>query len=97
MYEAKQTGRNRCMAWHTPNAARDHLRRVFKAGHISFDGRHSTIDCTVRGLSAVGASIDVISAGDIPEHFKLTIPGDHITCNCRILGKRDRHIAVAFE
>jgi diguanylate cyclase (GGDEF)-like protein len=97
MYEAKQAGRNRCMAWHAPNIAPDRLRRVFKAGHISFHGGASTINCTVRGLSAVGASIDVISTGDIPEHFRLIIPVDHIARNCRILGKRERHIDIAFE
>lgn len=96
MYEAKQTGRNRCVAWRPPERVPAHLRRVFKAGHISLADGEASIDCTVRGLSDSGASLDVLNAGGIPEQFKLTIPIDEIERACRVLTKRDRHIDVAF-
>ncbi|QUS39768.1 sensor domain-containing diguanylate cyclase [Tardiphaga alba] len=97
MYEAKQTGRNRCIAWRTPEVAADLMRRVFKAGHITFNAGHSTIDCTVRGLSEMGASIDVFSTTDIPERFKLSIPVDHLSRACHVLGKREKHLDVVFD
>jgi diguanylate cyclase (GGDEF)-like protein len=98
MYEAKQSGRNRCIAWRAPpEFAPDQLRRVFKAGKIAFHTGHSTIDCTVRGLSEIGARIDVFSTGDIPERFKLSIPVDHVSRACRVLSKRDKHLNVAFD
>lgn len=97
MYEAKLAGRNRCMSWHAPDAPPDHLRRVFKAGKISFNAGQSSIDCTIRGLSQTGASIDVSSTADIPERFKLVVAIDHIARACRVLGKRDRHVDVIFE
>jgi diguanylate cyclase (GGDEF)-like protein len=97
MYEAKQSGRNRCIEWNEREVTPGHLHRVCKAGHITFNGGHSTIDCTVRGLSDIGASIDVLSTKDIPEQFKLTIPADHLARSCHILGKRERHLEIAFE
>jgi diguanylate cyclase (GGDEF)-like protein len=97
MYEAKQSGRNRCVEWQAREVAPSNLRRVFKAGHISFNGGQSTIDCTVRGLSEVGASLDVLSTKDIPERFKLSIPIDHLSRACHILDKRERHIEIAFD
>ena len=97
MYEAKQSGRNRCVEWQVREVAPSNLRRVFKAGHISFNGGRSTMDCTVRGLSTSGASLDVLSTKDIPEQFKLSIPVDQLTRACHILGKRERHIEIAFD
>lgn len=97
MYEAKQSGRNRCVEWQVREVAPSNLRRVFKAGHISFNGGQSTMDCTVRGLSTNGASLDVLSTKDIPEQFKLCIPVDQLTRACHILGKRERHIEIAFD
>ena len=52
LYAAKAAGRNTCTLWQPRE--RDMtgmLRRVFKAGRISFNAGNSTIDCTVRGLS----------------------------------------------
>lgn len=98
MYEAKQSGRNRCVSWRAPpETTPEQLRRVFKAGQIAFHAGHSTIDCTVRGLSELGASIDVCSTVDVPERFKLSIPVDHLSRVCRVLARREKHLDVAFD
>ncbi|MET0907661.1 MAG: sensor domain-containing diguanylate cyclase [Tardiphaga sp.] len=98
MYEAKKSGRNRCVASQSPpEIAPDQLRRVFKAGKIAFNAGHSAIDCTVRGLSEKGARVDVWSTHDIPERFKLSIPADYFSRACRVVSKGDKSIDVAFD
>ncbi len=76
LYDAKASGRNRCVAW-TPgeNVTPSITRRVFKAGRISLDGGQS-FGCTVRTLSDSGASIDVVSSADIPDLVRLQIEAD---------------------
>ncbi len=97
LYQAKAQGRNRCIVWQTTNTPQpNQRRRVFKAGRIAFNGGASTIDCTVRGLSDQGASLDVISTADVPSVFKLRIDADDLSRGCRIIEKRDRHIDVEF-
>jgi diguanylate cyclase (GGDEF)-like protein len=108
LYEAKAEGRNRCKEWlpadsaltapATPDvpATASVIRRVLKSGQITFNAGRSTIDCTVRALSDVGASIDVISSAGIPDSFKLQIESDGFSRGCRIISKRDRRIDVQF-
>jgi diguanylate cyclase (GGDEF)-like protein len=59
MYSAKNNGRNQVLAWveAAPSIAPS-LRRVFKAGQISFNAGRSTIDCTVRALSESAATLE---------------------------------------
>ena len=97
LYKAKADGRNRCTEWHgqqavTPSA----VRRVLKQGRIVFNSGRSTIDCTVRALSELGATIQVISTSAIPERFKLQIDSDHFSRGCHIVSKRDRQLELAF-
>ena len=97
MYGAKQAGRNQALAWiDRAPALAPIARRVFKAGTISFNAGHSTIDCTVRGLSREGATIEVISTASVPERFKLAIGVDALSRACRITSRADNRIDVAF-
>jgi diguanylate cyclase (GGDEF)-like protein len=97
LYDAKQQGRNRSVVW---LSAEDRLavqrRRVLKAGQILFNGRSSTVDCTVRSLSAEGAGLDVYSSGAIPRRFELAIRGDGLCKPCRVVSQTEKHIEVAF-
>jgi hypothetical protein len=45
-------------------------RRVLKADSISFGG--GAIDCTVRNISDVGATLDVVTPLFVPDRFKLS-------------------------
>ena len=97
LYDAKAQGRNRCVVWQAAEKVNPSLlRRVFKSGRIAFNGGQSSIDCTVRGLSDQGASLDVISTANVPDVFKLRIDADDLSRGCRVLAKRDRHLEVEF-
>lgn len=97
LYAAKAAGRDTCSSWKTTEPTPTHqLRRVFKAGRISFNAGHSTIDCTVRGLSDTGASLDVASTAGIPRRFKLQIGADKISRLCDVASVRDKTVQVQF-
>jgi diguanylate cyclase (GGDEF)-like protein len=97
LYDAKAQGRNRCRLWHSRETSDPELlRRVFKAGQIAFNGGRSTIDCTVRGLSDLRASLAVINTADIPGQFKLRIEADDLSRVCRVVAKRERQLEVEF-
>jgi diguanylate cyclase (GGDEF)-like protein len=97
LYDAKARGRNRCTLWQTRETSDPELlRRVFKAGQIAFNGGRSTIDCTVRGLSDLRASLAVITTADIPGQFKLRIEADDLSRVCRVVAKRERQLEVEF-
>jgi diguanylate cyclase (GGDEF)-like protein len=96
--EAKADGRNRCKLWqHAAVAEPSIRRRVLKAGRITFLNGHSAIDCTVRSLSDVDASVDVISSAGIPDTFKLQIESDGIHRAARIVSKTERRLELAFQ
>ncbi len=97
LYEAKASGRNCVTVWRDPNAPNViQRRRVLKAGQILFNGRTSTIDCTVRSLSHDGAGLDVINSASVPTIFELSIKADGFEKTCKILSHSERHIEVAF-
>jgi hypothetical protein len=95
LYGAKDLGRNACVMW---KAAADPtvMRRVFKAGQIVFNAGRSAIDCTIRGLCANGASLEVVSTAGIPQAFKLAIIGDGLSRSCGVTAKHNRRLEVAF-
>jgi len=98
LYAAKAAGRNNCQLWQAdgpPEAGL--LRRVLKAGQITFNGGRSTIECTIRGLSGNGAMLQVISTAGVPERFKLGVVSEELHRMCRIVQKRDNQIEVVFE
>jgi len=97
LYEAKARGRNLVVAWHNhkrPEA--DVRRRVLKAGVIHFNGRVSTVDCTVRSLAGNGAGLDLSNSFGLPETFNLTIRSDGFDVPCRIVSQTERHVEVKF-
>jgi diguanylate cyclase (GGDEF)-like protein len=97
LYAAKAAGRNNCQMWHEQQPESGLLRRVLKAGQITFNGGRSTIECTIRGLSKSGAMIQVISTAGVPERFKLGVVSEELHRMCKIAQKRDNQIEVAFE
>ncbi|MGE4246008.1 MAG: diguanylate cyclase [Parvibaculaceae bacterium] len=97
LYEAKRTGRNRCVVWRAAEGETPtQRRRVLKGGQILFNGRRSIMDCTVRSLSQEGAGLAVISSGSIPPRFDLRIKGDNIDRPCRVISQTDRTLEVEF-
>ena len=70
-------------------------RRTLKAARILIAGK-SVIDCTVRNLTAKGASLEVGSPVGIPDTFELSIPVDNLTRKCKVNWRQQRKIGVEF-
>ena len=98
LYSAKSAGRNRCTAPQGSDVIRNDvaLRRVFKAGQIVFNGRGSTMNCTVRLLSERGARLDVSNSTGVPSRFSLIIKSDDFDRPCRIAAQTEKNIDVHF-
>jgi len=98
LYEAKNTGRNRCVAWKRSDDGQERgpRRRVLKAGQIRFDKRPQPLDCTIRFLAEDGAGIDVSSSAGIPDTFTLNIAAEDTEKRCRVTSRTEKHIEVLF-
>ena len=97
LYDAKAAGRNRAVAYKPSQGERAlNRRRVLKGGHILFNDRKSSLDCTVRSLSEEGAGIDVYNSLGIPKRFALEIVGDGVERECRVVDQSEKHIEVEF-
>lgn len=98
MYQAKQAGRDRCVAWGSAEApGASERRRVLKAGTIIFNDRRSTFDCTIRSLGADGANITVSNASGIPPHFVLAIQAEGFETSCHVVAQDQNHLEVCFR
>lgn len=95
LYEAKAAGRNQSIA-----ADHNHLcdasLRVLRAGLISFNAGSSSVECTVRRLSASGAQLQVSPTTFLPDTFKLGIEADGLSRMCRILERQGATVVVAM-
>ncbi|MEO5804936.1 PilZ domain-containing protein [Devosia sp.] len=70
-------------------------QRTLKGGKIALNDGYSTIDCTVRNLSATGALLRVTSIIGVPDQFKLVM-NDGRSFDCKIAWKRETELGVAF-
>jgi hypothetical protein len=73
---------------------RTQRQRVLKAGTISFGG--ASIDCTIRNLTTLGASLNVASPVGIPDKFVLIVRSDDTTRQCIVVWRKEKQIGVAF-
>lgn len=73
-------------------------RKTLKSGHIVFNAGRSTIDGTIRNLSAKGAKLQVPSVVGIPDTFDLFLDGAaHTRQPCRVKWRTLREIGVEFH
>lgn len=72
-------------------------RRVLKAGIVAFNGRHSTLPCTVRNISATGAQLRMPGTASAPDTFDLIIELDGLEASCTVVWRRGEDIGVRFE
>lgn len=94
LYEAKGSGRNRCVAWRSTDD-KPVRQKLLKAGRIEVDGK--AIDCSVRGVSEAGASLVVSDASVIPAHFNLSIQGEARKREARVVERSSRSLEVSFH
>jgi len=69
---------------------------VLKAGQIFFNGRSSTMSCTVRFLSDWGAWLDVSNSEGLPNRFDLVVKSDGLDKACRVVAQTQTRIDVHF-
>jgi hypothetical protein len=69
-------------------------RTAVKTGRIRF-GKTSE-NCTVRDMSATGASIEVTDAMSVPERFSLVLEMESAARKCVVMWRRDRQLGVKF-
>jgi hypothetical protein len=69
--------------------------RTFKAATIEFDG--AGIDCTVRNMSATGASLEVPSPVGIPHEITLNVPTRQLRRHGYIVWRKQKRVGVTFD
>lgn len=80
----------------TPDSRSATRRKTLKGGRIIFNAGRSTIDCTIRDLSAKGAKLQVTSVVGIPNTFDLSIGGADRQ-PCLVVWRSLKELGVAFQ
>lgn len=70
--------------------------RVLKSGIIAFNGRHSTMPCTVRNISATGVRLRSETVDTIPDTFELFIELDGLEAECAVTWRNGRDVGAKF-
>jgi hypothetical protein len=71
-------------------------RRVLKAGVVAYNGRHTTLPCSVRDVSDTGARLRIEGSIAAPDTFELIIPLDGLEASCQVAWRKDQDIGVQF-
>jgi hypothetical protein len=71
-------------------------RRVLKGAVATFNGRHSTIPCTVRDLSATGCRLLTTGSTSIPDTFELMTDLDGTVVACEVIRRTATELGVKF-
>jgi hypothetical protein len=71
-------------------------RTTLKGGKIVFNAGRSTIDCTVRNLSAKGAKLLVTSVVGVPDTFDLLLDSASRQ-PCRVVWRTLKELGVEFR
>jgi len=67
------------------------------SGTIVFDDHNSTLDCTVRNISAWGAKVVLPEAFRIPDDFNLVVPHHIQTHRARVIWRRGESAGLALS
>jgi PilZ domain len=70
-------------------------RNVKRAGRISYARQHLT--CTVRNISATGASIEAANLAQIPDNFQLMMEMESTARRCAVVWRKPKQIGVQFS
>ena len=64
---------------------REHRRKAFKAGIVSYQNNSLTSDCVIRDISSNGVKLQFPKPALVPDHFTLIIPmeGQRVECQAR--------------
>lgn len=70
--------------------------RVLKRGVVAFNGRHSTLECTIRDISETGCLISSDAHRMIPDTFELLIELDGLWFPSEVVWRRSPRIGIRF-
>jgi len=71
-------------------------RRTLRGARIVFNAGRSTINATVRNLSAKGAKLEVSSVVGVPDTFDLVVDGT-ARQPCRVVWRTLKELGVEFR
>lgn len=71
--------------------------RVFYGGVIAFNGKRSSIDCTIRNFSPRGAKVEVPFGTVLSNHVGLTVWHRGEIFPARVMWRRANEAGLAFE
>lgn len=75
---------------------REHRRKAFKAGIISYQNHALTVDCVIRDISSSGVKLQFQEGVMVPEHFALTIPMEGKRVDCQVRWRHKDQIGAVF-
>ncbi len=70
--------------------------RAFLRARIIFNNQNTTIECTIKNISASGAKIEISEALTIPAQFDLEVPQKSRTYRARMIWRDAGTIGVEF-
>ena len=70
--------------------------RTMLGAQVIFQNRNSTIDCTVRNLSASGARLELTDSVAAPSEFELIVPHKSRSYRARICWRGEDSVGVTF-
>ena len=71
--------------------------KTLLGGIVQFDDLKSTMDCTVRSLSAYGARIEAAEAYRVPDTFNLAIPHHDQVHRAKVIWRRNDCAGLALS
>lgn len=71
--------------------------KTLLGGIIKFDDHVSTMDCTIRSLSAYGGRIELSEAFRIPDAFDLAVPHHDQTHRAEVMWRRGDRAGLALS
>ena len=71
--------------------------RSLLTGTIRFDDHNSTMDCTVRNISAWGAKVVLPEAYRVPEEFNLVVPHHDQTHRAKVIWRQGEAAGLALS
>ena len=75
---------------------REHRRKAFKAGIVSYQKDSLTADCVIRDISSSGVKLQFAKPVMIPDHFTLTIPIEGKRVECQVRWRKGNVIGATF-
>ena len=71
-------------------------RKAFLGGHLAFNRRHSSMDCTLRNMSDRGAKLVFAGIANVPDEFDLEVPHMQRTVRARVVWRGRGELGVLF-